>query len=135
MHAEIKGVAEHHVTEGTDLYADVLLDHLLDQVGEKAKLEAMTDSFGIEKHCVVNVGDFLIVCFTSVEEARHIVHTLVALSTQDHRCELTDLRSVLFFIDHVESGDQMGILEVCFLDVPKNLLRMGLADDFVACQD
>ena len=111
MHAQIIGVAEHHVAQGTDLNADVLLLNLLNQVREQAKLEAMSNTLSIKRHSRMDVRDLLVMSFTGVEEARHVMQFL--LCAQKQRGKSVDLRRELFFVNHVEAGDQVAILFVC----------------------
>ena len=82
MHAQVHGVAEHHVAQGTDLNADVLLLNLLNQVREQAKLEAMSNTLGIKRHSGMDVRDLLVMSLAGVEEARHVSNLLLRAQKQ-----------------------------------------------------
>ena len=96
----------------------------------------MADSLGIEKHCIVKVSDVFLVSFTCVEEARHVVcHTAILLCSQYRRHELLNARSVLFLVNHIETGNQIWVFLFSDSNMVDNLGDMRMSNNFVARQN
>jgi len=73
MVAHIKRVAKNHVGKWARFNTNIFLDELLEEVGEQAELEAVTDALRVEQIRVVKVCDVAVVSLTSMEVAGHVV--------------------------------------------------------------
>jgi len=99
-------------------------------------LESVADPLRVEKDRIVNVGDGLVVSLASVEEAGHVVGAAWrVLGAQDLGHEFYNLRSELFFVDHVVASDQIGVLLLANTDVLQDLRTVRLAHHLVGGQD
>ncbi len=96
----------------------------------------MTDSFGVEKHRVVHVGDASVMSLACMEEGRQVLSSSGCfLGTQHRGHEAIKSWRVLFLVDHVVAYDQVRISFPANADVVKDFGYVRLADHFVACED
>lgn len=59
----------------------------------------------------MQVSNIFLVCFSSVEEAGHVVsYTAVLLGSKNLRHEFLNAWSILLFVDHVEPSNKIGVL-------------------------
>lgn len=73
----------------------------------------------------------------SMEKAGHVVRggILILLSTQNGRHKFGNFRCVLFFVHHVETGNQARILFFANANVVKNFGNMRVTDHLIANQN
>jgi len=121
MSAKVEGVTEDKVTERAYLDADVSLLALLDEVGEKGELEAVTDSLCVEQDGVMEVLLVGVVSFSSVHVGVHALQAvwslgqsalgvsseLLLLGRDDLFSENTHIRIEVFLVHEIVSRDQV----------------------------
>ena len=134
--SQIVGVAEQKVAERAHFDANVASDVLLAQVREEEDLKSMPHALGVQKQCVVKVGDSLVVGLSCVAESWHSVgrRGLVLLGRHDLGCVLLNFVGVVLLVDHVESCNQARIGPTTDLDVVEHLLNVRVTHDLETCK-
>jgi len=105
MLSQIFCIAQQHVAQWTAFDAYISLDALLLQTWEKHQLESMTYPLRAKSDRILKVLEVPVLGFSSMEEAPHAVITSwidFVPSFNYHFCKLSDLRSKVFLIDHIE---------------------------------
>ena len=137
MRSQVESVAQNHIGKWAHLDADISLFDFFNEIWEQGKLEPVANSLGVEHHRVVQVRNICVVGLSSVEETIHAVggRGLVLLSGQDLGHELTDARSELLFVNHVEASDQLRIFSFTDTHVIQYLIDVGCTDNLQAGED
>ena len=133
MRAHIMNVTKKLVRHRACFYADILVFDLLHQFWMHGKLKAMTNSFGAEKYGISKLSVLSRICFTCVQIE---LEAIAKLHFDGHYLfeEIVNARVVVLFINHIESGDQVGLC-VGFDDGIKLRLDMLFTKDFQSAND
>jgi len=133
VRAHVVDVAEDFVRYWARLYADVLLLDPLHQVRIHRQAEPMADALGSEQNSVKELRVFPIVGLSSVQVQLEAI-TKLHFHSHDLVEEVVDERVVVFFVDHVEARDQVG-LGVGLDDVVKLRLDVVPSEHLEAAND
>ena len=133
VRAHVVNVAEDFVRYRARLYADVLLLDPLYQVGPQRQAKPMADTLAPEQNSVKELRVFPTVALSSVQVQLEAI-TKLHFHSHDLVEEVVDGRVVVFFVDHVEASDQVGI-RVGLEDVVKLRLDVVPSEYLEAAND